>query len=276
METKICTHCHKEKIISNYYRDYSTVYTISYRAKCKECTNILSKQRKPNEKQNITDKICCCCRKELPILNYYKSTRHLDGYFSYCKFCHENKLKNVGFNEKIKRTPTYMQTYWKEKLKNVQYRMKQNIKRYISKRLINLKKTHKTTKYIGCSIDFFIKWIEFRFTKDMDWNNYSSYWELDHVLPCASFNLSDEENVLICFNWKNYQPLHKDENRKKTNSIIDMYIENQTHAIEKFLSCYEDKIEIVNNYYSLKVLLPVGESPTIGYTNERRELTGSP
>jgi alpha-amylase/alpha-mannosidase (GH57 family) len=61
-----------------------------------------------------------------------------------------------------------------------------------------------------------------------------------------------------CFNWKNYQPLYKDENRKKSCIITDLYITKQNHAIETFLSQYENEIEYVNNYYSLKVAAPCG------------------
>ncbi len=49
----------------------------------------------------------------------------------------------------------------------------------------------------------------------MSWDNKGSYWEIDHVIPCASFDLRDPEQQKLCFNWKNYQPLRADKNRSK-------------------------------------------------------------
>lgn len=250
MEARTCTHCKQEKDITHFYRDYSIIHSIAFRAKCKECIKTLSKSRKQHEKKDITEKICVCCNKKLTISNFFKSTRHLDGFFAHCKACHEIKLENIGYNVKIKRTPEYMKQYWKDKLQNIQYRMKQNIKRYLSQRMTN-KKQYKTTKYIGCSIEFFIKWLEYRFTIDMNWENYSSYWEMDHVRPCASFDFTKDRDVMTCFNWQNYQPLHKDENRKKSNIIYEKYFEDQNRAIKNFISIYKNEIQCTNNYYSL-------------------------
>jgi hypothetical protein len=255
---KICTSCNIEKNLSEYYRDYSIVNSKGYRSKCKDCVKIASKKRKINQKnQEKTEKKCNVCNNIKTIENFFKSTRHSDGYFAHCKICHNNKLKNKGSNEKIKRTPEYMKQYWKNRSNNIQYRMKQNIKRYISSCIKNsYKKNFRTTKYIGCSIEFFIKWIEFRFDSNMTWANYGLYWELDHVIPCASFDFSNEEEIMICFSWTNYQPLHKDENRRKSNKIITKYYEQQKNAIINFISFYKNDINYINNLFILNVRLP--------------------
>ncbi|AGD92421.1 intron encoded hypothetical protein [Megavirus lba] len=41
----------------------------------------------------------------------------------------------------------------------------------------------------------------------MTWENHGSYWHFDHVKPCASFDLSNDDEILKCYNWTNYQPL---------------------------------------------------------------------
>lgn len=50
----------------------------------------------------------------------------------------------------------------------------------------------------------------------MTWENYGFYtWHIDHIRPCASFDLSDPEQQKICFNYKNMQPLWAHENLSK-------------------------------------------------------------
>ena len=43
--------------------------------------------------------------------------------------------------------------------------------------------------------------------------NYGSFWDVDHIIPCSYFDLTKEENQRICFNFRNLQPLLKEENR---------------------------------------------------------------
>jgi len=65
---------------------------------------------------------------------------------------------------------------------------------------------------IGCSYENFIKWIEFNFTYDMSWKNHGKYWHIDHVLLCHLFDHTNEDDVKICFNWKNTRPLLSEKN----------------------------------------------------------------
>ena len=48
----------------------------------------------------------------------------------------------------------------------------------------------------------------------MSWNNYGE-WHVDHIKPCAKFDLSEEEQQKKCFNYKNLQPLWGEDNLKK-------------------------------------------------------------
>ena len=70
---------------------------------------------------------------------------------------------------------------------------------------------------IGCEIDYLIYHIQSKFKYGMSWDNYGSYWELDHIKPCSLFDLSKKSEQLKCFNFKNLQPLTKLQNRRKGN-----------------------------------------------------------
>ncbi len=58
-----------------------------------------------------------------------------------------------------------------------------------------------------------------QFTGDMTWDNYAyDTWHLDHIRPCSSFDLTDPEQQLLCFNWRNQQPLTASENMSKSGA----------------------------------------------------------
>jgi hypothetical protein len=75
---------------------------------------------------------------------------------------------------------------------------------------------------LGCSIEEFKEHIEKKFKKGMTWNNYGE-WELDHIKPCCSFDLTDLEQQKLCFHYTNIQPLWKKEHRIKTQQDVEKY-----------------------------------------------------
>jgi len=76
-------------------------------------------------------------------------------------------------------------------------------------------------KLLGCSTKEFNQHIESQFTRQMTWENYGTYWHMDHILPCASFNQSDEAQVKVCWHWTNLQPLEAKANMAKSDTITE-------------------------------------------------------
>lgn len=69
-------------------------------------------------------------------------------------------------------------------------------------------------QYVGCSVDELKKHLASQFKEGMTWQNYGE-WHIDHIRPCASFDLSLEEERHACFNYENLQPLWAEENLRK-------------------------------------------------------------
>lgn len=61
--------------------------------------------------------------------------------------------------------------------------------------------------------------LEGLFLSDMNWSNYGSLWEIDHILPCRSFDLRKLEAQKICFHYKNLRPRYCHENRSDGSVI---------------------------------------------------------
>jgi len=57
--------------------------------------------------------------------------------------------------------------------------------------------------YFGLSIDQFRNWIEIQFTDALNWENFGSAWQFDHIVPVAYFDFSIEEDLLLCWNFIN-------------------------------------------------------------------------
>lgn len=71
-----------------------------------------------------------------------------------------------------------------------------------------------TIELLGCTIQDVRIFLEAEFEPGMSWDNYGE-WHIDHIKPCASFNLEDPEEQKKCFHWTNLQPLWAIDNLKK-------------------------------------------------------------
>jgi hypothetical protein len=82
-------------------------------------------------------------------------------------------------------------------------------------------KTNTTLDYLGCSLAQFKAHLQSKFKKGMTWKNQGRYgWHVDHIIPCASFDLTKEDERRKCFHWSNHQPLWASENYRKHAKIV--------------------------------------------------------
>ena len=99
---------------------------------------------------------------------------------------------------------------------NPDYKIKRNLRRRIGLALKDqgVSKHKSLIKYIGCSIEYFKKYIEECFDENMTWENYGE-WHIDHIKSCVKFNLTKVEEQKKCFYYTNLQPLWGIDNWKK-------------------------------------------------------------
>ena len=132
----------------------------------------------------------------------------------------------------------------KQKYSNdVNYRLKVTIRSKLWEALKHGKgKQHSSLSYIGCDLEFFKKWMEFRFTDEMTWENWGSYWHIDHILPINSFKYLYNDNIdnkHFCFHWTNLQPLTAYENKSKGNKLQLHYYFNNIVNVNRFNKKYK-------------------------------------
>jgi hypothetical protein len=81
-----------------------------------------------------------------------------------------------------------------------------------------VKKSVSTEALIGCTVEALKLHLQAQFKPGMAWNNYG-LWHVDHIRPCASFDLTDESQQRACFHFTNLQPLWAIENMVKGDRI---------------------------------------------------------
>lgn len=125
--------------------------------------------------------------------------------------------------EKIKKDKeAYNREYsknWKRRVRieRPEQRIKDALRTRLRKVLMGTTKTDSTINLLGCTWVYAKEYLEAKFKKGMTWKNYGSFWHIDHIRPCASFNLSKEEEQKKCFHYTNLQPLEISKNLQKNS-----------------------------------------------------------
>jgi len=83
----------------------------------------------------------------------------------------------------------------------------------------NIKKNIKSIEYLGCDVEKFYNFIKSKMTNEMNFTNI----HYDHIKPISAFNLENDNELLKCCHYTNFQPLLIKDNLTKSNkwSLID-------------------------------------------------------
>ena len=73
--------------------------------------------------------------------------------------------------------------------------------------------------YFGLSIEQFRMWIEIQFVEELNWENFGSAWQFDHILPVAYFDFSVEDDLILCWNFINIRVARIELNKTNGNRI---------------------------------------------------------
>ena len=132
----------------------------------------------------------------------------------------------------------------------------EKFKRTVRSRIyIALKKNKNkhTIEYLGCNSEDYLKWLEFN-NSNYKLNNRGKEWHIDHVIPLSKFNLDDESEQQLAFNWRNTTALSAKENLEKNNKILPLQIEN--HLNNLIIYHKENNIEMPQKYINLFATQP--------------------
>ena len=81
-----------------------------------------------------------------------------------------------------------------------------------------MSKSNKTEELLGCTFKQAKEYLQSLFEQGMTWeNNTVDGWHVDHIIPCAFFDLSDLEQQKKCFHYTNLKPIWAAENKSKSS-----------------------------------------------------------
>lgn len=177
---------------------------------------------------------CTKCREIKSLECFYSDKSHRNGKRSWCKKCvivagstHKkknrdriNELDRANWRANhAKRIERQRKNRSRLRL-NVRFRILESLRARVTRAMRREYKSDSTLSLLGCSIESFKLYIESKFECGMSWENYGrTGWHIDHIIPCALFDLSKPDHQRRCFHFSNLQPLWAVDNMRKGKSI---------------------------------------------------------
>lgn len=210
--------CIKCKIDKDFCEFYYRNDIGKYRNSCKDCEKErVNKYRLDNidiikiKKKEYWNKN----KSKLNEINRLKSAIYRKNNIEKVRLSAKKWAKNNRYKQKEYIKIRYKNDIKFNLIKKLRRRMFMSIKR------AKASKKNYTIKLLGCDLLFFKKYIESKFSGDMNWENVlNGKIHIDHIIPCSSFNLEDKDEQSKCFHYTNLQPLWALDNLVKSNKVL--------------------------------------------------------
>ena len=210
IKTKICSKCQTQKAHVDFYKKRD-----GYDSRCKLCVSKYKKMKyiNPHSKEK---------RQELHLKNKERNNNYCKQYYqknkSKIKIKHAlyKRLNRPLINSRNKKRLK------ERRISDLNFKLKEILRRRINYVIKNnnVIKCERTLELLGCSLDELKLHLESQFKKGMTWKNHTQKgWHIDHIKPCASFDLTNNEQQKQCFHYTNLQPLWWYENLSKGDTI---------------------------------------------------------
>lgn len=189
----------------------------------------------------VESKVCSTCHRLVEASGFHKNSMTSDKLAKSCKQCKKDWYQNNRdkLKDKYQQNKDKLLEYQKRwnacnggKKKEANARHRSKIRAMLEKVLYGnaysrfrgvLSAKEIVTpipfsKLLGCSNTELLFRFEAMFKEGMHEGNYGTEWEIDHIRPICSFDLTKEEDLRKCFHYSNLQPLWREENWTKGTS----------------------------------------------------------
>ena len=208
-----CNKCGIEKEQNSFYLRKSGKNAGKLTGKvCRDCYRINASKYRSLNREIINEK------SRQKGTRIYKVKEIIKSHKKCTKCSEDKKIEDFYFDSQKKLHTSQCKSC---KMKSMRQLPQQRISRKLRTRINSAirNKSNSTKSLIGCEYELLIKWLKFQFTPYMSFENYGKVWNIDHNIPCNSFNLEKQEEQVKCFNWTNLRPLDRIDNLKKSYKV---------------------------------------------------------
>ena len=215
---KVCNDCGLSFPKTNEYFNYTNKNKGYFSPYCKACIKVRNHKNQKRYYQKNKEEVCKKT-KEYRENNRELVVKRKKAYYQKNK---EKVLKKCAEYRDTDRTRAMVNEREKRKRnENPAYKLHTNVSRLVR---LGLSKTGKKAngkiwKKLPYNSEQLKQHLEKQFDENMTWENYGSYWHVDHIYPRSllPYSTLEHPNFIKCWDINNLQPLPAIENIQKSN-----------------------------------------------------------
>lgn len=149
-----------------------------------------------------------------------KRQRSRDAYNRWAKTSAGKKTRRKSFKRWLSKNRDRVNNWQRERrLVDVNFKLRMQLRIRINDAIRSDQKAGSAVRDLGCSIDFLRQYLEAQFQPEMSWDNHGKLWEIDHIRPLATFDLSVKKQFLKACHYMNLRPLLRSENLERRSEF---------------------------------------------------------
>ena len=102
---------------------------------------------------------------------------------------------------------------------DIKFREKRKWQQALRRYVLEKNPSENYAMYFGLSIESFREWIEVQFSDDLNWDNFATAWQFDHIVPIAYFDFDKDEDLKLAWSFINIRVEKYDIDKVKRNRI---------------------------------------------------------
>jgi len=93
---------------------------------------------------------------------------------------------------------------------DIKRRIAMALRRYVVEKM----PSKKYQEYFGCSQGFMRAFVRAQFVDGEDWQGFGNRWKIGHILALEYFDMKNERDRKLCWNWTNLRVVRAGEERR--------------------------------------------------------------
>lgn len=224
---KTCSKCKQDKDIEQFNKKKAS--KDGHDSMCKQCQHKYDEARKDKRREYhriYSSKYYEDNKEHLKEKQreYYQNNK--EHYYEYEK---ERNKRPERIEYTNKRNIKYRQENieklreW-DKQRHEQNKLSRNFSTAISMALKGAKANRHWEDLVPYNLEQLKQYLEIQFDENMNWDNYGTYWEVDHIIPQNLFDvtIAESKDFQICWSLMNLRPLEKSANRSRPRDGRDI------------------------------------------------------
>lgn len=222
--TKVCTMCNQEKPANNEHFSLHKHGKYGLNPRCKLCVRDIckkwaqtshGKEYQAKYRAENAEKIKSFSKQWMD-----ENREHVSAQRANYRKSNRDKLNALDKAKREKNPDVYaeIRRRWKRKhLSTARGRILNAMHVRISAAIKGNKGGESWFRIVGYTYEELHLHLERQFTKDMSWENYGTFWHIDHIVPVAAFDFDVQKRKAIrdCWALSNLRPLCAIENSRK-------------------------------------------------------------